>query len=226
MSPEDAAAAAAAREGGVPIRAFIYNKKEDDDNIVEKGGHDYREDEVRGLIQTIRGSFNDILERRRNIEGLEILYIHFGKFGDILTELFRLYELGFYNSTILLCGTLAERICYDLIDFMDITVDGTKLDAESKEHLYKLSFRELLNFLVAVDYTSEKDSNVLHQIYNIRNTYAHPAKGGNSESDSITTLNRMCRVLVSLFDINKFYELRQGRYFVKEEYKDRVLEAQ
>lgn len=114
MTAENPAAAAAK----VAVNAYIYNKKEAFDEKLKKTGHDDREEEVRALIQRIQGRFNAILERRRRKEGFGMLYIHYGKFGDILTELFTLYELGFYNSTILLCGTLAERICYDLIDFM------------------------------------------------------------------------------------------------------------
>jgi hypothetical protein len=201
MTAENPATAAAK----VAVKAYIYNKKEAFDETLKKTGHDDREEEVRALIQ-------------------RILYIHYGKFGDILTELFTLYELGFYNSTILLCGTLAERICYDLIDFMKITIDGRELDAESKKRLYKLSFRELLDFLVGLNYISEKDSSLLHEIYNTRNRYSHLAEGGNVESDSITTLNRMCRVLVSLFDIFKFYDVRDGVFYTKGEYKDRVVE--
>ena len=90
--------------------------------------------------------------------------------------------------------------------------------------MYKLSFRELLDFLVGLNYISEKDSSLLHEIYDTRNRYSHLAEGGNVESDSITTLNRMCRVLVSLFDIFKFYDVRDGVFYTKGEYKDRVVE--
>jgi hypothetical protein len=220
MTAENPATAAAK----VAVKSYVGKKKEAFEETPKKTGHDDREEEVRALIQRIQGSFNAILERRRKVEGFGMLYIHYGKFGDILTELFTLYELGFYNSTILLCGTLAERICYDLIDFMKITIDGRELDAESKKRLYKLSFRELLDFLVGLNYISEKDSSLLHEIYNTRNRYSHLAEGGNVESDSITTLNRMCRVLVSLFDIFKFYDVRDGVFYTKGEYKDRVVE--
>ena len=39
-----------------------------------------------------------------------------------------------------------------------------ELDAESKKRLYKLSFRELLDFLVGLNYICEKDSSLLHEI--------------------------------------------------------------
>ncbi len=209
--------------GGVPIKVFIYNKKEDFDRILKEEGHDnVREEEGRARIQGIQNSFNDVLERRRKVEGVGILYVQIEKFKDILGELFAIYELGFYNSTILLCGTLAERICFDMVDLMKITINGRELDAESKNHLYKLSFRELLEFLVELNYISKEDSSRLHQIYDKRNTYTHLAEGGNAELDSINTLNRMCRVLESLFSIFKFYDIRDGIFYVKEEYKDRA----
>jgi hypothetical protein len=98
------------KNGEVPIKAFIYNKKEIDDAILKETGRDRREGEVRALVQRIQDSFNDILERRRKVEGVRVLYTHYGKFGDILGELFDLYELGFYNSTILLCVTLPQHL--------------------------------------------------------------------------------------------------------------------
>jgi hypothetical protein len=222
MSDKEADAIRA--RGGVPVKAFLYNKREDLDNAVNGGAHDIREDEANALIVRIQGSFDNILERRRRVEGVGIIYTQYGKFKDVLWELFELYELGFYNSTILLCGTLAERICYDLIDFMAITIDGIELDAESKKRLYKLGFRELVGFLVDQKYISKEDRSLLHQIYDTRNTYTHLEGGGNAELDSITTLNRMYRVLENLFSMFKFYDVKDDVFYPKEEYKGRVVE--
>jgi hypothetical protein len=47
---------------------------------------------------------------------------------------------------------------------MEITIDGRKLDADLKKRLYKLSFRELLDFLVTLNYIDKKDSDLLHEI--------------------------------------------------------------
>ena len=61
-------------------------------------------------------------------------------------------------------------------------------------------------------------------VIHTRNTYTLLAEGGNAELDSINAFNRMCTVLVNLFDIFKFFDVRDGKLYVKEEYKDRVVE--
>jgi len=211
--------------GEEPIRTFIMNKKEVDDDAFKRTGHDNREAEVRILIQSIQDDFNGILERRKKVEGVGMLYIQYGKFGDFLGELFELYKLGYFNSTILLCGTLVERICYDFIDFMEITTDDQKLDAKTKKPLYKLSFRDLVDFLIGLNYIDKKSYGLLHEIYNIRNRYVHLTEGGDAESDSIKALNKTCRLLEYLFDINKYYQLKEGTYHLKnDEYGSWTIE--
>jgi hypothetical protein len=132
-------------------------------------------------VQGIQGSLHDILERKRKVENVGVLYTHYGKFGDILGKLFDLYELGFYNSTILLCGTLAERICYDYIDSMETSINDKLLNTETKKPLYRLNFRDLVDFLMELNYIDKKTYDLLHQIYNIRNQYVHLTEGGDTE---------------------------------------------
>jgi hypothetical protein len=206
-------------EKEVPISAYLYNKKEAYEDEFRKTGHDAREDEVKALIKDIQDHFDAILDRRKKIEGVGILYIQYGKFQDLLHEAFSVYELGFYYSTISLCGTLSERICYDFIDMMEISVDNEKLDQKTKESLYELPFRHLLEFLEKQNKIDQDNSNLLHQIYDKRNQYVHPKRMGNAEFDALWALNTMCKVLEGLLSIFKFYNLKDGKFFVKDEYK-------
>ncbi len=70
----------------MPINGFLYNKKEAFDEEFRKTGYDRREDEAKTLINRIQRDFNAILERRKKVEGVGILYTQYGKFKDLLSE--------------------------------------------------------------------------------------------------------------------------------------------
>jgi hypothetical protein len=205
------------KEKRILVGAFLYNKKEAYEDEFKRTGHDERKDEVKRLIKRIRDHSGAVLDRRKKIDGVGIIYTQDVKFEPILNELFYTYELGFDYSTISLCGTIAERACYD---WMKISKDIRKLDDKTRKELEGLDFRKLLTSLTKLKVIDRKHISLLHQIYDMRNDYVHLKEMGNLESDAISVLNKLCEVLVYLFDICNFYILKNGTYYRKDEYKN------
>lgn len=207
---------------GTLIKAYIFNKKESYENPENPQGKDLRADEVDAMLKSITAERDAILLRRKQIDGVGILYMDYAKFAYLLDEAFKTYQLGLFNSTIAICGTIAERICFDLVDMMDILVFINKVDQPTKELLYEMPFRHLLEFLWKVTAFNENDKNQLHRIYDTRNRYVHPKKAGNAQSDALTTLNQLCKVLESMFSVFRFYELKDGKLVAKPEFKNLI----
>jgi hypothetical protein len=118
----------------VLIKTFLLNKKERYEYEIRETGIDSRKDEVKDLIQKIAVSERDMYERRKNINGFDIIMAD-GKVPALLMEAIDSYILGNIFSTIALCGMSAERLCYDFIDFVDIKI-GEKLLKMNKSKFY------------------------------------------------------------------------------------------
>lgn len=211
-----------AEDTGSLIKTYIFNKKESYEKSENPQGRDLRADEVDAMLKSIADEREAILLRRKEIDGVGILYMDYAKFAYLLDEAFKTYQLGLFNSTIAICGTVAERICYDLVDMMEILVFINRVDQSTKELLYEMPFRHLLEFLWKVTAFNENDKNLLHKIYDTRNRYVHPKKAGNAQSDALTTLNQTCRVLENMFSVFRFYELKDGKLIAKPEYRNLI----
>ena len=129
----------------VPAKAFLLNKKERSENEVKETGIDSRKDAVKALIRKIVESENEMYERRKNIQGFDLIMAD-GKVPALLREAIDSYTLGNFFATIALCGMTAERLCYDFIDFIDIKIGEKLLNNEQKQVLYKLPFSSLVDF--------------------------------------------------------------------------------
>jgi hypothetical protein len=203
----------------VMVMTFLFNKKAFYERVLKQTGRDLRETEVGALIKSIADHEPTILQRRKQMRGCGHLYVHHGKIKNQLHELFTAYTLGFYHSTISLCGTIAERICYDFVDFSEVVMNKKSLDSEAKAIFYELPFRHLLEFLVAQDVIREKHAKMLHEIYNRRNKHVHPKKEGDVYKDATWCLNTLSKVLEDVFSMSRFYDLRDGKYHVKPQFR-------
>ncbi len=147
------------------------------------------------------------------------MYVELGKFREQLDELMAAYTLGMYQSTISICGTLAERICYDFIDMLEWKVHDQVLDQSIKDHLYEIPFRHLLPLMVGIRTIKQEHVNLLNKVYDIRNRYVHAKKSGDSKSDALWCLNSISKVLEDLFSMDRFYDFKDGKYLRKEEFR-------
>jgi hypothetical protein len=180
-------------------------------------GIDRRKDEVKMLINKIIASENEMYDRRKKIEGFDIIMAD-GK-TPILVEAIDSYILGHFHATVALCAMAAERFLYDFVDFADIKIQDKTLNDKQKEYLYKLSSRNLIDFFCEIGTINDKTKSMLHQISNIRNEQVHPQKMENSSNDAIKILNLLCNVLEEKLSLFKYYDLKDGVLVLKDQYK-------
>jgi hypothetical protein len=196
------------------VKAYIMNKKEGIEKQLKAGGLDLWKIEVEGLISGIQRDYEGIYSRRKQVNGFGIIHGE-GKFIELIGEALMTYELQFYTSTISLCGTMAERICYDFIDFSTIVVNGKELTPKEKESLYDMPFRQLLEFLHNLGMIDKDSKSVLHEMYNIRNKYVHLKGTNNADNDALEILNKFCGVAEKLFSMFNFYDVKNGKFVKK-----------
>ncbi|MGI0020825.1 MAG: hypothetical protein ACREAY_10185 [Nitrososphaera sp.] len=196
------------------VRAFILNKRADLEQFLKDNGRDLCKSEVDGVIQGIQSDSAGILARRKQIDGFGLIQAE-GKFADLIGEAVMTYQLQFYTSTIALCGTMAERICYDFVDFSKIVVNGKELSQEEKTALYDIPFRKLLEFLNELGLIDKDSKGVLHEMYDIRNKYVHFKTSGDGQADALRVLNKFCGVAEGLFSMFKYYDIADGKFVKK-----------
>jgi hypothetical protein len=198
------------RQPDATIKAYILNKN----TQIPEGGFDILRMEAEGVVKGVQGDLEGIVKRRKEIEGFGIIHAE-SKFTELIGEAVMTYELQFYYSTIAICGTMAERICYDFIDLSEIVFNGKPLTMEQKAYLYDLPFRQLLEFLAEMKIIDDASKSALHEIYNIRNKYVHFKTSQNPQSDALKVLNSFCRIAERLFSMFRFYDVKDGKFVKK-----------
>jgi hypothetical protein len=197
----------------VPVKVFLLNKKERFEYAVKETGMDIRKDIVKGLIKKIVESENEMYERRKNIQGFDLIMAD-GKVPALLMEAIDSYTLGNFFSTIALCGMTAERLCYDFIDFVDVRIGEKSLNDKQKQVLYKLPFHNLVEFFWEIGSFNERTKIQMFEIAGIRNRHIHPTMVRPAE-DAINILNLLCKILEEKLSIFQFYDIKDGKLILK-----------
>jgi hypothetical protein len=197
----------------VPVKVFLLNKKERFEYAVKETGMDIRKDIVKGLIKKIVESENEMYERRKNIQGFDLIMAD-GKVPALLMEAIDSYTLGNFFSTIALCGMTAERLCYDFIDFVDVRIGEKSLNDKQKQVLYKLPFHNLVEFFWEIGSFNERTKILMFEIAGIRNRHIHPTMVRPAE-DAINILNLLCKILEEKLSIFQFYDIKDGKLILK-----------
>jgi hypothetical protein len=193
------------------VKAFLLNKRKDYERDLKESGRDGWKEETEGLISLIQNNHNSIYERRKEIDGVGIVYAE-GKMWELLQEAKNSYMLGHYYSTIALSGMAAERLCYDYIEFSQIQINGTTLNDKAKQELINLPLRHLINFLYEYGIIDNESKSVLHRIADKRNLHVHPKMSSDQKRDAIDALNSLCKVAESLLSMFRFYDLVDGKF--------------
>ena len=191
------------------VKAFLYNKKEDYQRVLDQSGSDYWRQEVDQMVEGIPRARDEMYDRRKRIDGFGLIYAE-GKVVDLLNELFDCYVLGKYYATIALCGMAAERMCYDYLDYSDIKINNKTLSEIEKEELYNIQYIKLLDFLLKIGILDVKSRTILAKINDIRNRHVHPKMKG-ADVDSLEIINLLCHVLEDRLSISKFYDVVNGK---------------
>lgn len=202
----------------ITIKAFLYNKTATYEHDVRQTGIDRRKDEVKMLINKITASENEMYDRRKKIEGFDIIFAD-GKTPILIEEAIDSYILGHFHATVALSAMAAERFLYDFVDFVTIKIQDKTLNDNQKQYLYKLSSRNLIDFFCEIGTINDKSKSMLHEILNTRSQWVHPQKTENSSNDAIETLNLLCNVLEERLSIFKYCDLKDGVFMLKDQNK-------
>ena len=204
---------ASKQEDSVSIRAYLFIKKDTYDDQFKRTGQDERLKQIEEFINSIENSKDAMYERKKKIDGFDIIYAE-GKFVEMLDEVFDNYVLGKYYATIAVASMVAERLCYDFLNFLEIKIGETILKEHQKEELHHLPFSRMIEFLLKVGILDESSRKLLNEINNIRNRHIHP-KMKDAEKDALEIVNRLCSVLESRLSLFRFYDLVDGKFVKK-----------
>jgi hypothetical protein len=203
------------------FKIFVLNKKDVYDKEFQDKGIDPWKEEVNAFVDKILNDKDDIYNRRKQIRGFGAIYAE-GKIVDLLKEVIASYNLGLYYSTIALCGMIAERLCYDIIDFSEMWSDGRRIDEHEKKKYYNLQLIELIDFLFEIGIIDDKNNKLLHRIRKIRNSHVHPKMISDLKVDALEIFNLLCEVIENLFSQFIFHHTRDNKYLRKISYEDVV----
>jgi hypothetical protein len=183
------------------VKVLIINKKGDYERDLKASGIDGWKEQTESLISLFQDNHDSIYERRKEIEGVGIVYAE-SKMWKLLQEAVHSYMLGHYYATIALSGMATE--------FPEIQINGKALSDKDKQELINLPQRALINFYHEHGIIDDKRKSVLHQIADIRNDTVHPKMLSDPKKDAIEVLNKLCSVSETLLSIFKFYDIVNG----------------
>jgi hypothetical protein len=114
----------------------------------------------------------------------------------LVPEVLMLYTNGYYYSTIASCGVAAERVCYDILETVDIELDHEPLTSFQKSKVYKMNISQFVKLLQAWGLIKKETAELLAKIRACRNKYVHPSFVNiNAKDDSIKMIRWLFKVV-------------------------------
>lgn len=162
----------------------------------------YEEEGKRLIEKFLKETFNqDISEKVERFRNTGIPPIRADlKYFPIYSELLQAYINGLFYSTVMLAGTLCERICFDILSMQKLQVNGEDLTEEQVSHLYEKDFNRVNKLLYAWGLIEKDTHDEMFNIYQKRIQYVHPKmKGVDPKRDSLDVLKKVIKVLVDEF---------------------------
>ncbi|MFH1089750.1 MAG: DUF4145 domain-containing protein [Candidatus Uhrbacteria bacterium] len=165
-------------------------------------------DEITGLnaLGIFLGQKEDIGKRVKEIKSSGIFYP--SRSVTLFQQAKKLYVLGLYESSIMVCRSTVEYIANELFEeemsgFKDEKLSGFIVDS--------IDFRKLVNdflFPKIIDKNSRKKFN---DIYDLGNRYIHPKKIQiNAHDDAKNVITLLCDLILSLRNLLDKYEIVDG----------------
>ena len=133
-----------------------------------------KEDIKKSLIANLTNDLDNVIDRILESPSMGIIDVTNTKFGLMLLESIVGYALGFFFSTIAMCGITAERLCMDILLRCKLELDGKPLQTDELEPLLNIPHSQLIELLFQWKIIEEEIKNKLHQIKDTRNKYIHP----------------------------------------------------
>jgi hypothetical protein len=150
------------------------------------------------LMQSFKIDISEKIERLLNT-GIAPIPADLKYFG-IYAELIQLYISGLFYSTVVLAGTLCERICFDILSTQKIQVEGNYLSEDQISCLYDRDFSRNVTLLSKWGAIEEETHDEMFQVYQKRIAYAHPKmKNINPKKDALDMIKKVTKILVNEF---------------------------
>lgn len=167
------------------------------------------DDQTTGLneLGVFLANKESIGKRAKKIGGQGILYS--AKSVELYMEAKKLYALGLFNSSIMVCRATAEYIANEIFEK---NVESIK-SKELSDFIYEsLDFRKIVNnYLFKYNIIEKSDKDRFNKIYDIGNKYIHPKKETrNTEEDCENLINYLKELILSLRNLLKEYEIVDG----------------
>lgn len=173
-------------------------------------GSDYHlDDQTAGLneLGVFSANKKNIGKRAKKIGGQGILYS--AKSVELYMEAKKLYILGLFNSSIMVCRATAEYLANEIFEK---NIESIK-NKELSDFIYEsLDFRKIVNnYLFKYKIIKKSDKDRFNKIYDVGNKYIHPKKETrNTEEDCEDLINVLKELILSLRNLLKEYEIVEG----------------
>jgi len=154
-----------------------------------------------GLLESYKKDLDNKITRMKDLNLIGMFKID--KFGDEWLECIKNYEDGRFISVVALCGIIAEKITYGLIEETEIKINNSSVSLKQKAGFLRLNQAERIGLLEEFKIISHEISGKLNQIRDKRNNYLHPNRRSpiNPEKDSKDMLNLLEDILKSLYKL-------------------------
>lgn len=172
--------------------AQAQNNKENADSFI----NDIRKD--------LSSEYNDNIDEKiqRWIDVTRIYMFYKSRPVEFFIQAKMLYRDGFFEATIMMCRSVCEMICYDLLD-------GVVHPFGSQQEVEKVSFRKLTRHLFeATSGLSQTSFDLMNGIYDIGNNYIHPKANQNSKTDSVKCVLDLGAVLYEVYGVKPHHQLK------------------
>lgn len=129
---------------------------------------------------------------------------------DMYIQARRLYILGLFESSIIVCRATAEYIANEIFE------NNINKNIKNKNILdfvcENMDFRKIVNnYLYKYKIISRNDKEIFNRIYDTGNKYVHPKKNiKNIENDSEELINKLKSLILSLRNMLNDYDIVNG----------------
>lgn len=149
----------------------------------------------------------NIGKRAKKIGAQGILYP--SKSVELFMEAKKLYVLGLFESSVMVCRATAEYIANEIFEK---NIESIK-SQELSNFIYKnIDFRKIVNgYLFKYKIIEKNDKDKFNKIYDVGNKYIHPKKEmRNTEKDCEDLIIFLKKLILSLRNVLKDHEIIDG----------------
>lgn len=171
------------------------------------------------LVASFKADIDKKLQRLVEIPGdifIETKWTFFPYFKEAIEA----YVNGLYVATIALSGACCERICSEILEYVEFRMSGKTVDLSSTKSLVSaLTQVERANLLAGGKIFSKSTLRKFLEINKIRNKYVHPSKRNTANIDAKRCMVLLRELVKQKFDLRNFYDFVNGQLVIKKQFR-------